>query len=76
MLKKAKELNIHRRSYMKTKEELQKVTKDTMARSKEIIFSVDSPISLTCLNEPRKQQIIHKKVYDEKLMDDTVRKRD
>ena len=61
---------------MKTKEELQKVTKDTIARNKEIIFGVDSPICLTCLNDPRKQQIIHKKVYDEKLMDDTVRKRD
>ena len=29
---------------------------------------------MTCLDEHRKQQVIDKKVYDQKLMDDTLRR--
>ena len=59
---------------MKTKEELEKATKDTITKYKETIFGSDSPICMACLNELRNQQVINNKVYDEKLMDDTMRK--
>ena len=29
---------------------------------------------MACLDEPQKQQIIYQKIYDQKLMEDTVRK--
>ena len=62
------------RNCMKTKEELEKVIKDTIIKYQEIIFGVDSPICMKCLDEFRKQQVIDKRVYDQSLMDDTVRK--
>ena len=59
---------------MKTKEELEKAIKDTIAKYKEIVFGADSPTCMACLDELQKQQVIDKKVYDQNLMDDTVRK--
>ena len=74
LLELAKKLNIPRRNCMKTKEELEKATRDTIAKYKDIIFGADTPACMTCLNELRKKQIIDEKVQDQKLMDDTVRK--
>ena len=74
LLELAKKLNIPRRNCMKTKEELEKATRDTITKYKEIIFGADTPACITCLNELRKKQIIDEKVQDQKLMDDTVRK--
>ena len=59
---------------MKTKEELEEAIKDTITGYKEIIFSLDTPACRACLDELRKQQIIDQHVYDQKLMDDTIRK--
>ena len=33
-----------------------------------------TPVSMTCLDELRRQQVINEKVYDQNLMDDPVRK--
>ena len=74
LLELAKKLNIPRRNCMKTKEELEKATRDTITKYKEIIFGADTPACMTRLNELRKKQIIDEKVQDQKLMDDTVRK--
>ena len=59
---------------MKTKEELEEAIKDTIKRYKEIILYSDTPACVACLDELRKQQIIDQKVYDQKLMEDTMRK--
>ena len=59
---------------MKIKEELEKAIKDTITRYKEIIFSLDTPACIACLDQLQKQQIIHQKVYDQKLIEDTMRK--
>ena len=59
---------------MKTKEELKEAIKDTIKRYLEIIFGLDTPACVVCLNELRKQQIIDQKVYDQKLMEDTMKK--
>ena len=74
LLELAKKLNIPRRNCMKTKEELEEAIKDTIKGYKEIIFGSDTPACMACLDELRKQQAIDKKVYDQRLMDDTVRK--
>ena len=74
LLELAKKLNIPRRNCMKTKEELEEAIKDTIAKYKEIIFGPGTPTCMECLDELRKQQAIDKKVYDQRLMDDTVRK--
>ena len=58
---------------MKTKEELEKAIKDTIKGYKEIIFGLDTPVCMTCLDELRKQQAINQHVYDQKLMDDMIR---
>ena len=71
---KAKMLNIPRRNCMKTKEELEKAIKNTIIKYKEIIFGVNSPACMACLDELRKQQVIYKKVNGQKLMDDMVMK--
>ena len=63
-----------RQNCMKTKEELQEAIKDTIKVYKEIIFGSDTPFCMTCLDELRKQQIIDQHVYDQRLMDDTIRK--
>ena len=70
----AKKFNINRRNCMKTKEELEKAIKDTITKYKEIIFGPDSPVCMVCLDELRNQQVIDEKVYDQKLMDDMIRK--
>ena len=59
---------------MKAKEELEKVIKGTITKYKEIIFGADTPACMACLDELRKQKVIDEKLYDQKLMDDTVRK--
>ena len=59
---------------MKTREELEEAIKDTIKGYKEIIFGLDTPACMTCLDELRKQQIIDQHVYDQRLMDDTLRK--
>ena len=59
---------------MKIKEELEEAIKDTITRYKEIIFSLDTPACIACLDQLQKQQIIHQKVYDQKLIEDTMRK--
>ena len=39
------------------REDLQKATKDTIIKYKEIVFGVDTPIYTECLNKLRKQQV-------------------
>ena len=70
----AKKLNIPRRNCIKTKKELEEAIKDTITGYKKIIFGSDTPTCMACLDELRKQQIIVQHVYDQKLMDDTMRK--
>ena len=70
----AKKLNIPRQNSMKTKEELEEAIKDTITKYKEIIFGPGTPTCLVCLDELRRQQAIDKKVYNQRLMNDTVRK--
>ena len=74
LLELAKKLNIPSRNCMKTKEERKEAIKDTITGYKEIIFDLDSLTCRACLDELRKQQGIDKKVYDQRLMDDTMRK--
>ena len=74
LLELAKKLNIPHRNSMETKEELEEALKDTITRYKEIIFGSDTPTRVACLDELRKQQIIDQKVYDQKLMEDTMGK--
>ena len=74
LLELAKKLNITRRNCMKTREELEEAIKDTIKRYKEIIFGSDTSACMACLDELRKQQIIDQKIYDQKLMEDTMRK--
>ena len=74
LLELAKELNIPRRNCMKTKEELEEAIRDNIARYKEIIFGPDTSACMACLDELRKQQIIDHHVYDQRLMEDTIRK--
>ena len=59
---------------MKTREKLEKSIKNTITKYKKIIFGADSPACMACLNELRKQQVINEKVYDQSMMDDTMRK--
>ena len=59
---------------MKAKEELEEAIKDTITMYKEIIFSSDTSTCMPCLDELRKQQVVDKKIYDQKLMEDMMRK--
>ena len=59
---------------MKTKEEPEEAIKDTITEYKEIIFGPDTPVCMACLDALRKQQIIDQHLYDQRLIDDTVRK--
>ena len=59
---------------MKTKEELEEAIKDSITMYKEIIFGPDTHACMACLDELRKQQIVDQKIYDQKLMEHTVRK--
>ena len=74
LLELAKKLHISRRNCMKTKKELEEAIKDTIKGYKEIIFGSDTPVYMTCLDELQKQQIIDQYVYDQRLMNDTIRK--
>ena len=74
LLELAKKLNIPRRNCMKTKEEFEEDIKDTITMYKEIIFGSDTPACLACLEELRKQHIIDQKIFDQKLMEDRMRK--
>ena len=74
LLELAKKLNIPRRNCMKTKEELEEAIKDTITMYNEIIFSSNTLACMTCLYELRKQQVIDQKVYDQRLMEDTMSK--
>ena len=74
LLELAKKLNIPRQNCMKTKEGLEEAIKDTITMYKEIIFGSDTLACVACLEELRKQQIIDQHVYDQRLMEDTVRK--
>ena len=74
LLELEKKLNIPSRNCMKTKEELEKSIKDTIKKYEEIMFGSDTPTCMACLDELRKQQAIDQHVYDQKLMDDTIRK--
>ena len=74
LLELAKKLNIPLRNCMKTKEELEETIKDTITKYKEIIFGPDTPACMACLKELWKQQVIDQKVYDQKLMEDTISK--
>ena len=74
LLELAKKLNIPRQNCIKTREELEEAIKDTIKGYKQIIFSSDTPVCMACLDELRKQQIIDQYVYDQKLMDATIRK--
>ena len=67
-------MNIHRQNCIKTKQDLEKDIKVIIIKYKEIIFGLDSPIRTKCLEELKKQQVIDEKVYDQMLVDDTVRK--
>ena len=59
---------------MKTKQELEEAIKDIIKVHKEIICGSDTPVWMACPDELRKQQAINKHAYDQKLMDDTMRK--
>ena len=74
LLELAKKLNIPHRSCMKTKEVLEEAVKDTITRYKEIIFGSDTPACMACLDMLQKQQTIYQKIFDQKLMEDTMRK--
>ena len=74
LLELARKLNIPRRNCMKTKEELEEAMRDSITEYKKIIFGSDTPACMACLDELRKQQVIDQKVYDQKLMEDTMRK--
>ena len=74
LLELAKKLNIPRRNCMKTKEELEEAIKDTIKGYKEIIFGSDTPVCMACLDELWKHQVIDQHAYDQRLMDDTIRK--
>ena len=69
-----KKVEYFRRYCIKTKEELEEAIKDTIKGYKEIIFGSDAPACMACLEEFRKQQVIDQKTYDQKLMEDTMRK--
>ena len=59
---------------MKAKEELEEAIKGIITMYKEIIFGSDTPVCMACLDELWKQQVIDQKVYDQKLMENTMRK--
>ena len=59
---------------METKEELEEAIKDSITGYKEISFGPDTPVCMVRLDELQKQQATDKKVYDQKLMENTVRK--
>ena len=73
LLQEEKELNKTHRNLV-SRNYLEKAIKYTIIKYKKIIFGVDRPISIKFLDELKKQQVINKKVYDQKLMNDPLRK--
>ena len=73
LLELAKKLNISRRN-CKKKEELKEAIRDIIKGYKEIIFASDTHVCMVCLEELWRQQVIDQKIYDQKLIGDTVRK--
>ena len=61
---------------METKEEVEEVIKDRLTEYKEIVFGSVTHACMTCLAELWKQQVMDQKVYDQKLIEDTMRKLD
>ena len=51
-----------------------KKTSKTPSKGIRKFFGSDTPVCMACLNELRRLQIIDQHVYDQKLMDDTIRK--
>ena len=74
LLELEKKLSIPRRDCTKIREELEEAIKDTIKGYKEIIFGLDTPACMACVDELRKQQIIDQHVYDQRLIDDMIRK--
>lgn len=68
-LQERKEINIPSGNLISTEEAI----KDNIVKYKEIIFGVDSSICTKCLDELLKQQVIDRKLYDQRLMDAAVR---
>ena len=58
---------------MKIKRELEETLQETVTGYKVIIFGSDTPACMACLDELRNQQVIDQKIYDQKLMEDTMR---
>ena len=65
LLELAKKLNIHRRSYMKTK--------DIITMYKEIIFGSDTPSAWHAWMNFESSKSLTKNIYDLKVMEDTMR---
>ena len=59
---------------MKTREELEEAIRETITKFKEIIFGSDTTACTARLDELWRQQVIDQTVYDQKLMEDTMRK--
>ena len=59
---------------MITKEELEEAINDTIIRHKKIIFGSGTPACMGCQDELQSQQVIDQKLYDQKLMEDMMRK--
>ena len=74
LLELAKKSIIPRQTCMKIKEELEKAIKETITGYKEIIFGPDTLVCMACLDKLRMQQVINRKIYDQRLMGDTLRK--
>ena len=53
---------------------LEKTFQGTISKYKETIIGVDNPVCITCLDELQEQQVTDKKAYDQKLIDDEVRR--
>ena len=74
LLELAEKLNIPHQNGMRTREELEEAIKEIITRYKEIMFGLDTPACMVCLDDLQKQQIIDQKICNQKLMKDTIRK--
>ena len=74
LLELAKKIEYTPSKLHENKKELDEAIKDTIIKYKEIIFGPDTLACMVCLDELPKQQAIDNKVYDRRLMSDTVRK--
>ena len=59
---------------MKTKQKLEKVLVETECKYRNIIFGNDTPTCKECLNKLKRQYIIAERVYNQMLMENTIRK--